>query len=90
MEKSASSLVERAKTNLQLFSAVGVTENMADFEQRLQKLLGIRLRIGHANRSRVSDRERRETITPDVRRKIEELSAPNIEIYEFAKRHLAS
>ena len=82
--------IDSAKENLGRFAAVGLVENMAGFERKLREVLGIRLRIGHENRSRVSDAERREAITPAIRRKIEELSAPNIEIYEFAKRHLAS
>lgn len=82
--------VDLAKENLSRFAAVGLVEDMAGFERKLREVLGIRLRIGHENRSRVSDAERREAITPVIRRKIEELSAPNIEIYEFAKRHLAS
>lgn len=87
---SSSDLLENAKSNLKKFSAVGLTEDMASFERRLREVLGIRLRIGHENRSRVSDAERRDTMTPEVRRKIEELSAPNIEIYDFVKTQLAT
>ena len=77
--------VERAKANLAKFSAVGLVEDMADFQQQLHAALGIRLRIGHTNRSRV---DRDEAVAPRLRAKIEEMSAPNIEIYEFAKSEL--
>ena len=58
---------------------------MAGFQQQLHKALGVRLRIGHTNRSRV---DRDEAVAPGLRAKIEEMSAPNIEIYEFARREL--
>lgn len=78
--------IERAKENLRKFSAIGFTEDMASFESRLRKVLGVRIRIGHLNKSKVESSERDRMITPGVRRKIEDLSAPNIEIYDFAKR----
>lgn len=78
--------IERAKANLTKFSAVGFTEDMAGFQRRLREVLGVRIRIGHLNRSKVRDEERDRMITPGIRRKIEALSAPNIEIYNFAKR----
>jgi hypothetical protein len=90
MHESSANLLGRAKENLEKFSAVGLTEDMPRFERRLRDILGVRVRIGHENQSRVSDTERQRTITPEIRRKIEDLSAPNIEIYDFVKRQLAS
>ncbi len=90
MHESSANLLGRAKENLEKFSAVGLTEDMPRFERRLRDILGVRLRIGHENRSRVPDTERQRTVTPEVRRKIEDLSAPNIEIYDFVKERLAS
>lgn len=81
--------IDLAKENLSRFAVVGFVEDMAGFERRLRQVLGIRLRIGHENRARVTHSERQDTITADVRRKIEELSAPNIEIYDFVKRQFA-
>ena len=77
--------IERAKENLAKFSVVGLVEDMSSFQQQLHGALGIRLRIGHTNRSRV---DRDEAVAPGLRAKIEEMSAPNIEIYDFAKREL--
>lgn len=81
--------IEAAKANLRKFDAVGLVEDMVAFEQRLRQVLGVRIRIGHKNRARVSESDRANFVTPEVRRRIEELSAPNIEVYEFARRELA-
>lgn len=78
--------IERAKANLAKFSVVGLTEDMVAFQEQLRAALGIRLWIGHVNRSRV---DRGEALAPRLRARIEEMSAPNIEIYEFARRELA-
>jgi hypothetical protein len=81
--------IERSKANLGLFSAVGFVDDMEGFQRQLRERIGLRLRIGHANKSKASSSERASIITPDIRRKIEAISAPNIEIYEFAKQKLA-
>jgi hypothetical protein len=75
----------RAKENLAKFAAVGFVDDMTRFEHRLREVLGVRLWIGHANRSKASQSERA-TLSPGNRRRIEELSAPNIEIYDFVRR----
>jgi hypothetical protein len=83
-------VIERAKANLGRFTVVGLVDNMANFELRLRDTLGIRLRIGHRNKARVGDAERVRVVTDDVRRKIEALSTVNLEIYDYARRHLAA
>ena len=89
-DESIGPMIARAKENLAKFSAVGLTEDMAGFGRRLRDVLGIRISIGHENKSRVTKFERERMITPEIRRRIEELSAPNIEIYEFAKANLVA
>jgi hypothetical protein len=78
----------KAKKNLRLLDVVGFVDDIPRFQRQLRDHVGLRLRIGHANRSVASREDRKSVITPTVRRRIEELSAPNIEIYEFAKREL--
>jgi hypothetical protein len=78
--------IELAKANLAKLSVVGIVEEMESFEQKLCAALGVRLSIGHTNRSRG---DRYETLAPKLRARIEEVSAANIEIYEFARRELA-
>ncbi len=62
---------------------------MPRFECRLREILGVRLRVGHANKSKADSSERDNTITPAIRREIEALSTPNNEIHAFAKPELA-
>lgn len=83
-------VIERAKANLGKFTVVGLVDNMAGFERRLRDSLGIRLRIRHLNKARVADAERVRVVTNDVRRKIEALSTVNLEIYDYARRHVAA
>jgi hypothetical protein len=82
--------IERAKANLGRFTVVGLVDNMAGFERRLHETIGIRLRIGHLNKARVGNAQRVQVVTDDIHRKIEALSAVNIEIYDYARRHLAA
>lgn len=82
--------LEKAKANLGKFSAIGFVEDMTSFERKLSEIVGIRLRIGHANRTADRRAAHIEAITPEIRRKMEALSASNIELYEFAKRQAAS
>ena len=81
-------VIDRAKANLARFAAVGLTDDMAHFERRLRDVLGVRLRIGHRNRARVGEVDRDRVITAAVRKKIEALSAVNLEIYDYASRNL--
>lgn len=82
--------IEAAKENLRKFAVVGMVEDMAGFERQLRRELGTRIRIGHQNKARVSDGARSQAVTPEIKRKIEDLCAANLEIYEFARREFAA
>lgn len=89
-DPTARESIEAAKQNLRKFSVVGIVEDMATFERRLRASLGVRIRIGHKNKgARTSEDDRSKAVTPAVKRKIEELSAINREIYDFAVREFA-
>ena len=81
--------IRLAKENLRQITVVGITEDMKLFQRRLEDALGVRLRIGHENRSRVASAKRQFLSNPVIRKKIEAISRPNIEIYEFARSKLA-
>ena len=87
-EQPTSVSVEAAKANLRKFSLVGLVENMPSFERRLRELLGVRLRIGRHNAAEVETSERLRSLAPALRRRLEEMSAVNIEVYEFVRREL--
>jgi hypothetical protein len=82
--------IEAAKANLRKFAVVGTVERLPAFGCRLREALGVRVPIGHMNKARVGSDERAKVLTPAVRRKIEEVSAVNLEIYEFVRRELAA
>jgi len=79
--------IERAKQNLQRCAAIGLTEDMAGFSTKLSDVLGVRVRIGHENKSKVASRDHDRLLAPETRRQIEEISGPNIELYDFVRRN---
>jgi len=81
--------VRRAKQNLERLDLIGLTDDIPDFQRRLRQDLKIRLRIGYANRSKAPRGEKASIITPAVRRRIEELNATNLDIYDFVRSELA-
>lgn len=82
--------VQLSTENLRKFTLVGILEDMSKFRRRLSEILGVRLWIGHANKSESKGREKTDILTPTARRKIEALSTINLEIYEIAKSQLAA
>ena len=76
--------------NLRKFTLVGVLEDMTKFKRRLSEVLGVRLWVGHANKSNAKQNGDRVLMTPTIRRKIEALSTINFEIYETARNSLAA
>ena len=78
--------VAAAKQNLHKFAAVGFLENMAGFQNKLKDALGVSVNIRHQNKGKVQERTKRQVVTPELRRRIEELCAPDIEIYDYARR----
>jgi hypothetical protein len=67
---------------------VGFVDDTSGFQRQLTELLGVRLWIGHANRSKASQIERT-ALTQELRSRIQEISSANIEIYNFARRLFA-
>lgn len=78
--------IERSKNNLKKFSAVGFLEEMPRFQKQLKDLLGVKISIGHANKSREKAIGAETALDSDIRQRIEQLSQANREIYEFARR----
>ena len=76
---------EQAKNNLSRFSAIGFTDDMDSFSRRLKDVLGIKIKIGHENKSTVGSADRAKQMPPNIRQKIERVSESNFEIYDFCK-----
>ena len=88
-EPDQSALVDRAKSNLQKFALIGFTDDMPAFARRLRRLLGVRLSIGHENRTRTGRASSSDSVAPHIRRRIEAISEANLEIYEYARNKLS-
>jgi len=86
MDFTADSAVETACTNLEKFDCIGFVEDMPTLEKHLNKLLGVRLSIGHENRGKLGGFSYRETLPPDLIAKVEKICAPDIKIYDYAQK----
>jgi len=73
--------IDLAKGNLQRFAVVGVLENLADFEKQLVQKCGLKIRVGHANKT---PGRRDQKIDADLHRRIESICASDLELYEVA------
>lgn len=74
--------LEKAKTNLALFSVVGFIEDQSGFLERFRDVFGRAPSLGHYNRAR----ENRLEITADQRKRLEALCGPDLEIDALARR----
>jgi hypothetical protein len=74
--------IDAAKKNLELFSVVGFIDQMDAFAEQLASALRVRVRIGHENRGQRG----KPAIDAALLRRIEARCAPDLEIYEHARR----
>lgn len=88
-DPSSRESVERAKLNLGRLHAVGFVEHMPDFQEELRKALGVRIRIGHENKAPLDREARARAIRAVDMKKLEEISAVNLEIYSYAQARFA-
>jgi hypothetical protein len=79
--------VHLAKKNLHKFSIVGFIEKPGDFSEKFKKLTGYKIRLGHKNKGPVRRHVIERTVQPEIREHIRKICAPDIEIYEYARRH---
>lgn len=81
-------LVDSAKENLHKLDVVAFLEYPKDFIEQFERRFGVRLRLHTTNESPVSKASRDSMITAERKSKIEEICAPDLEIYEYALTHL--
>lgn len=79
---TAPASIASAKANLRKFDLIGRLDRMAAFEQNLREVLGVKIRIGHDNKARQDADTRKSIVTPELRARIEQLCAPDLEIWE--------
>jgi hypothetical protein len=73
--------VDRAKANLELFTVTGLLDELDVFAEQVRHRLGVKLRIGHVNKGH----RRRQPISDELRGRIRERCAVDIEIYAHAR-----
>lgn len=74
--------IESAVGNLGRFDIVGRLDDLPDFEAQVARTLGIKLKVGHENRTTKRTAASDALADPDLRAKVEALCAPDIAVWE--------
>jgi hypothetical protein len=77
----APAAIQAAIRNLEKFDVIGKLQDLPRFERDVQAALGVRLRIGHENRSGTGAGSRLAGLDPATRRKIEALCEPDLAVW---------
>lgn len=75
-----------AQANVEKLDCVGFVSDVVDFANRLQGVLGIRLRIGHENRGKAAGVSYRERLDPRLVERISDVCAPDMRVFDHASR----
>jgi hypothetical protein len=78
--------IERAISNLEQFSLVGFLDQMDRFAEQFELQFGASLAVGHTNRSPAAKKKKRARSSPTVRERVRELCAPDLRVYEAARK----
>ncbi|MCF7992564.1 MAG: sulfotransferase family 2 domain-containing protein [Thiohalocapsa sp.] len=78
---SSDNAVDAAISNLRRFDVVGTLSKLDRFESDIATRLGIRLKIGHRNKSDRARTDVERRLTPEIRSQITELCAPDIAVW---------
>ena len=81
---------ERAIENLKLFHLVGLLEELPLFKQNFQNRFGVELMEKKLNKSPLSSDAQKNSITPQIRARVEEINRPNQIIYNYVRDHLVA
>ncbi len=83
-----SEVVDTAKENLHRFRIVGFLEDMEAFESEFSQHFGRRLSISYLNQRPKNDKVQVD-ITESMKKKIEEICEPDLEVYNYAVKNFA-
>jgi Sulfotransferase family len=81
-EARSTDAIRSAIRNLEKFDVVGQLQDLHGLEADIRKALGIRLQIGHENRSKSSSDRCGGEIDPSLRARIEQICGPDLEIWQ--------
>lgn len=76
--------VRSAIDTLEKLDAVGCLERVDEFKEDLGELVGAEIQIGHERPNPCPVEERRKIVTPEIRRRVEELCVDDTKIYRHA------
>jgi hypothetical protein len=79
---TSTSAIERAKHNLSKFHIVGFLEHLSIFVDEFEGQVGLKLKIPHQRKNPISNAAIDEVSMSEI----EKLCAPDIELYEYAKK----
>ncbi len=88
-ELASEEVVEQAIRNLDLFSVVGVLEDLGTFAADCEQRFGLRLGIEHRNANPRSGKQQREELSDEILERIRELCEPNFRVYDAVRARLA-
>lgn len=76
--------IDRAKDNLNKFSLVGCLEDLPKFKRQFAKRFKVKLQIAKKNKGPKSSSFIQSVISPEIRKEIERLCRPDLEVYQYA------
>lgn len=82
LEHDVNTQVNKGKEHLSRFDILGVIEEPNKIEVAIKEKLGVKVSVGHKNRT--NQRIKVEELDSSLQKKINEICAPNIEIYKEA------
>lgn len=74
-----------AQANIEKLDLVGFVDDMPRFNRELNSLLGIRIKVGHENKSLAGSSDKRDSFSQNVISKINRLCERDVELYEKAR-----
>jgi hypothetical protein len=82
---SSDEAIQRAKKNIENLHAIGFLDDMPTFEKTLSSILNLNISISHLNKNPVDKRNRDSQITKRILKKVEDVCAPNLQLYYHAR-----
>lgn len=80
--------VEMAIKALDNFSLVGCLEHLDLMKQQFEEKFGVKLFIDTSNKNPISKVKQQQEISDDVRKKVEEICAPDMVVYNYALKKI--
>lgn len=81
--------VEQAKENLENFAVVGILEDPDGLVAQIRREFGFNIRLGRANPSPVSGKDREAVVNDWILEQIRRVCAPDLQLYDYARRMAA-